>query len=114
MQFIPSITNNVWSGPVLGGAEPDYHDPASWWLSGGDYVGNGLRATLRSPRRLNDVDSVDLKFPVANGISAKSIPFHWASVSRNLRTTALVAWQAERPMETDMDNITNRSFDPKL
>jgi hypothetical protein len=24
----------------------------------------------------------------------------WASVSRNLRTTALVAWSAERPTET--------------
>jgi hypothetical protein len=33
-------------------------------------------------------------------ISAKSIPeFNWASVSRNERTTALVAWSAERPME---------------
>jgi hypothetical protein len=39
--------------------------------------------------------------PVANGSSAKQIPcFHWASVSRNANHDALMAWPAERPMET--------------
>jgi hypothetical protein len=39
-------------------------------------------------------------FPVANGLSAKQIPyFHWASVSRNADHDALVAWPAERPMK---------------
>jgi hypothetical protein len=38
---------------------------------------------------------------VANGLSAKQIPyFHWASVSRIANHDALVAWPAERPMET--------------
>ena len=38
---------------------------------------------------------------MANGLSVKQIPyFHWASVSRNANHDALVAWPAERPMET--------------
>ena len=38
---------------------------------------------------------------MANGLSVKQIPyFHWASVSRNADHDALVAWPAERPMET--------------
>jgi hypothetical protein len=77
------------------------HEGVTWVASG---CGERRKRHLAVPSRVDDVECVDLKFPVANGIRAKSIPdFHWASVSRNLRTTARVAWQAERPMETEID-----------